>query len=173
MWKASKPTGSYWETDVSRQLLITLGAALLIVGVVLYSTVEVNQKHLLTLEGNITDVRIAPLNEMSTLVILDFTATNPAKVRFEVKELGVERTDGTPMRGDTLSKAETLRFLDYAQLPHLNAPIGVGDRINGGETTKRVVAARFDVPPAGLQNGSYRIGFLDYNNVVAKIEGKK
>jgi hypothetical protein len=152
---------------VSRQLLFALYAALAIVALVLYSTVEVNQKHLLTLEGSITNVRVAELTPESTLVILDFTATNPAKVRFEVKELGVERADGQAVRGDVLSKAETVRYLEYAKLAQPNPPIGTGDRINGGETAKRVVAARFDTPAAGLKSAFYRIGFLDYNNVTA------
>ncbi|MEO5926327.1 MAG: hypothetical protein ABIR70_21070 [Bryobacteraceae bacterium] len=158
---------------MSRQFLIMLSAGLLVIGVALYSTISVNQKHLLTLEGSITDVRISELTPESTLVILDFTAMNPSKVRFEVKEVGVERTDGTPLRGDLLSKAETVRFLEYAKLPMPNPTIGVGDRVQGGETVKRMIAARFDTPAAGLQTATYRIGFLDYNNVAAKVEGKK
>ncbi len=160
---------------MSRQLLIALAAALVIIGIALYSTVEVNQAHLLTLEGKVDNVRVIALTPESTLVIVDFTATNPAKVRFEVRDLTLERIekDKQPLRGDVLGKAELVRYMEYSKVPQLNPVIGGGDRVQGGDTVKRMVAARFDVPVAGLGIATYRIGFQDYNNVAASIEGKK
>jgi hypothetical protein len=160
---------------VSRQLLITLAAALAVIGIALYSTVKVNKAHLLTLEGKIDNVRVISVTPESTLVIVDFTATNPAKIRFEVRDLTLERIekDKDPLRGDVLSRAELLRYMEYSKVPQANPPIGSGERVNGGETVKRMIAARFDVPVGGLGIATYRIGFLDYNNVAAKIEGKK
>src|SRR5262245_21992947 len=147
---------------MSRQLLITLGVAVVIVGALLFTTVSVNQKHLLTLEGSITNVRVEPLNQGSSLVILDFTATNPSEVPFEMKEVGVERIDGTPVRGDVVGKAETVRFMEYGKLAQVGPPTGMGDKIKAKEKASRMISARFDNPPPGLETGTYRIAFLDY-----------
>jgi hypothetical protein len=153
------------------QLLATLAVGLVVISVAIYSTVSINQKHLLTLTGSITDVRTAELSPEATLVILDFTAQNPSEIAFEVKELAVQRVDG--IDGNVLSKAETVRFMEYSQLPQPNAPVGIGDRIAGGQTVKRMIAARFDSPAAGLADAVYRIRFRHIENVDAQIEGRK
>jgi len=160
---------------VSRQLLITLAAAFAVIGLALYSTLKVNEAHLLTLEGKIDDVRVISVSPQSTLVIVDFTATNPAKIRFEVRDLTLERIerDKEPLRGDVLGKAELLRYMEYTKVPQKNPPVGGGDKVQGGETVHRMIAARFDVPVDGLGIATYRVGFQDYNNVAPKIEGKK
>jgi hypothetical protein len=157
---------------MSRQLLATLAVGLVVIGAALYSTVSINQKHLLTLTGSITDVRVAELSPQATLVILDFTVENPSGVAFEVKELSVERVDGA-VRGDLLSKAETARYLEYSKVAQPNPALGIGDRIKGGETVKRLVAARFDSPATGLAAATYRIHFRHIENVDAQIEGRK
>jgi hypothetical protein len=156
---------------VSKQFLATLAVGLGVIGAAVYSTVSINQNHLLTLTGSMTDVRVAELTPEATLVMLDFTAENPSAVGFEVKELGVERVDGA--RGDVLSKAEATRFLEYSQLAQPNPPLGIGDRVKAGETVKRMIAARFDLPAAGLAAASYRIRFRHIENVDAQIEGRK
>lgn len=156
---------------MSKQFLATLAVGLVVIGAVLYSTVTINKNHLLTLTGAITDVRVAELTPESTLVILDFTAQNPSAVGFEVKELAVERVDGA--RGDILSKAEAARFLEYSKLAMPNPALGIGDRIKGGETVKRLIAARFDAPVAGFAAAAYRIRFTHIENVTAEIEGRK
>ena len=155
---------------MSRQLLLTLGAAVILVGIALYSTVSVNQNHLLTLEGKITNLHVEKLNETSTLVLLDFTATNPSEVPFDIKQVTVERTTNTDaIKGDVLSKAETGGYVEYAKLT-TNPPLGAGNVIKAGQTAKGLVAARFDVPGV-LTTSHYRISFTDYNGVTAKIEG--
>jgi len=157
---------------MSRQLLIALYVGLAVIGVAIYATVSINQKHLLTLTGSIADVRVAELSPMATLVILDFTAENPSGVGFEVKDLSVERVDGA-VRGDLLSKAETARYLEYSNLAQPNPTLGIGDRIKAGETVKRMIAARFDAPAAGFAAATYRIHFRHIENVDAQIEGRK
>lgn len=156
---------------MSRQFLATLWVGLLVIGAVVYSTVKINKDHLLTLTGSITDVRVAELSPEATLVMLDFTARNPSGVAFEVKELVVERIGGAG--GDILSKVEAARFLDYSKLAMPNLPLGIGDRIQGGETTKRLIAARFDAASAGFAAAEYRIRFRHIENVEAEIQGRK
>lgn len=154
---------------MSRQLLITLWVGLIVIGVIVYSTVAVNQGHLLTLTGSITDVRVAELSPEATLVILDFSAQNPSAVGFEMKELAVERVDGA--KGDPLSKVEATRYMEYAKLAQPNPPLGIGDRIGAGKTVQRMIAARFDAPAAGFATATYRIRFRHIENVDAEISG--
>ncbi len=156
---------------MSRQFLATLAVGLVVIGAALYFTVDLNQKHLLTLTGSIDNVRVAELSPEATLVILDFTAQNPSGVGFEVKELAIDRVGS--VAGDVLSKAETVRYLEYTQLGQPNPAFGIGDRIKGGETVKRVVAARFDLPAAGFAQATYRIRLKHIENVDVEIEGKK
>jgi hypothetical protein len=159
---------------MSRQLLVALAVGVVVIGVALYSTVSINQKHLLTLTGSITDVRAIALTPEASLVILDFEANNPSAVAFEVTGLWVERVEGpAPVPSDMLSKAESARYFEYNKLPQPNPSLGIGDRIKGGETVKRMVAARFDSPVAGLAAGTYRIRFRHIENVDAQIEGRK
>lgn len=147
---------------------------MVVIGAALYSTVSINQGHLLTLTGSIDDVRVVALAPEITLVVLDFTATNPSGVGFEMKALAVDRMDGTKaVEGALLSKAESARYFEYAKMPHPNASLGIGDRIQGGETVKRMVAARFDSAPDGLAVATYRIRFRHIENVDAEIVGKK
>lgn len=155
---------------MSKQLLATLGVGLIVIGAVLYTTVSVNQGHLLTLTGSITNVQAAELSKDATLVVLEFTVLNPSAVGFEVKELSVERIGGTP--GDLLSKSDAVRYLEYNKLTQLS-PLGIGDRIIGGESVQRFVAARFDAPAEGLAGATYRIRFRHMENVDAQIEGRK
>jgi hypothetical protein len=155
---------------MSKQLLAALAAGLVVIGVALFSTVSINQGHLLTLTGSITDVHIAELSPDATLVVVDFTAANPSAVGFEVKELALERVDGGT--GDLLSKSDATRYLEYNKLSQL-APFGIGDRIKGGETVQRLVIARFDAPAAGFAAATYRIRFRHIENVDAQIEGRK
>jgi len=159
---------------MSRQFLITLGAAVVLIGVAVYSTVSINQGHLLTLAGSIDDVRVVALSPEATLVVVDFTATNPSEVGFEMKELSLERMDGDKaVPGALLSKAESARYFEYAKMPHPNESLGIGDRIKGGETVKRVMVARFDSAPDGLALATYRMRFRHIENVDAEISGRK
>ena len=171
---------NYWETKsgwsklLSKQLLITLAVAMVVIGVALYSTVSINQKHLLTLTGSITGVRVAELTPEASLVILDFTALNPSVIGFEVKDLRVERVDGAaPVPAAALSKAEIAAYFEYSKEVPANPSLGIGDRIKAGETVKRMVAARVDSPATGLATGTYRILFKHIENVDAQIEGRK
>lgn len=159
---------------MSRQFIVMLLAAVVIIGVALYSTVSVNQNHLLTLTGAITDVRVRPLTPEASLVIVDFTVTNPSAVGFDLIQLELDKMDGdkaTP--SGLLSKGEIGRYLDYEKSPQPNPTLGIGEMIRGGQTVKRMIAARFELPEAGLAAATYRIRFHHIEKVDAEITGRK
>jgi hypothetical protein len=159
---------------MSRQFMLVLLAAVAVIGVALYSTVTVNQNHLLTLTGAITDVRVEPLTPEASLVIVDFTATNPSGVGFDLLQLELEKVDGANITpSGLLSKSEIARFVEYKKLAQPNPVLGIGELIRGGQTVKRMVVARFELPPTGLAQATYRIRFHHIDKVDAQIEGRK
>jgi hypothetical protein len=159
---------------MSRQFLLTLAAALIVIGVALYSTVSVNQRRLLTLTGSITNVRPIALTLESSLVIVDFTATNPSPVGFDLIQLELDKLAGekaTP--SGLLSKSEIARYFEYNKIPQPNPVLGIGELIKAGETVHRIVVGRFELPVDGLATSAYRIRFRHIDKVDAEISGKR
>ena len=159
---------------MSRQFLITLLVGVAVIGAGLYTTVRVNKAHLLTLTGTIDNVRAVSLTPEATLVIVDFTATNPSAVPFELRELELERVEGDKVTpSGRLNRSEIENFFDYYKLPRRGAVFGLGDKVGPGEKVQRMIAARFELLPEGLEKATYRIRFHHYDNVTAEIMGKK
>jgi len=159
---------------MSRQFIVMLLAAVVVIGVALYSTVSVNQKHLLTLTGSIDDVRVRPLTPDASLVIVDFTTTNPSAVGFDLIQMELDKMDGdkaTP--SGLLTKSEIGGYFEYEKLPRPNPVLGIGEMIRGGQTVKRMIAGRFELPEAGLAGATYRIRFHHIDKVDAEITGRK
>lgn len=159
---------------MSKQLLIAILAAAAVIGVALYVTVGVNQSQVLTLKGKVLDVRAVTLDPAASLVVIDFEAANPSNKIFEIEEIAIDRMDGeTATPSSLLSKRETANYFEYTKMLQPNPQLGIGEIVKGGETVKRMVVTRFELPVAGLANSVYRIRIGDINDVVAEITGKR
>lgn len=106
------------------------------------------------LPGKILKVRTAPLDEDSSIAVLDFRITNPSDVLFEVRTVTVEMEDnaGKNYLGQTVSEMDAKSL--FAGLPVLgqkfNNSLTMRERIGAHASQDRMIAARFQAPVAML-----------------------
>jgi hypothetical protein len=104
--------------------------------------------------GKVLKVRTAPLDEKSSVVVLDFRFTNPSSYQFMVRTVTVqmEEKDGKSYEGDTISEVDAKRLFEGLPLlgPKFNDTLLMGDRIAPQTSQDRMVSARFDAPEARL-----------------------
>jgi hypothetical protein len=108
----------------------------------------------MTLPGKILKVRTAPLDENSSIAVIDFRVTNPADYTFMAKSVTVvlEDPSGNQTEGQTASEIDAQRL--FAGIPLLgekyNDSLKERDKIPPHGTIDRMVAARFEVPESKL-----------------------
>ena len=106
------------------------------------------------LPGKILKVRTAPLDEDSSIAVLDFRITNPSNVIFEVRTVTVEMEDnqGKSYLGQSVSEMDAVRL--FEGLPVLgqkfNPTLLMRDRLGSHGSADRMIAARFQTPMATL-----------------------
>jgi hypothetical protein len=106
------------------------------------------------LTGKVLKVRTAPLDDNSSVVVLDFRFTNPSSYPFMVRTVTValEEKDGKSYDGDTVSEVDAKRL--FASLPLLgpkfNDTLLMSDKIASHDSQDRMVAARFNAPESRL-----------------------
>jgi hypothetical protein len=106
------------------------------------------------LPGKILKVRTAPLDEESSIAVIDFRMTNPSNVLFEVRTVTVEMEDnqGKGVVGQSVSEMDAKRL--FEALPVLgskfNQSLLMRDRIGSHGSADRMIAARFQMPLATL-----------------------
>ena len=109
----------------------------------------------LDLPGSVLKIRTAPLDENSTIVMIDFRVSNtsdyPAVVR--TMRAYVEAKNGGRLEGVIISDVDSQRVFDG--LPVLgkkfNPSLVLKDKIPGRAAWDRMIGARFDLPEAQLQ----------------------
>jgi hypothetical protein len=156
----------------SRFALILLGSAAL-VGAIIFLAVRQNQSGLLTLEGQLTSVRIAEMHDGTALAVADFEVKNPSDNDFEVRatELALVLPEGIST-ANLLSKREAADYIQYAKLATPNPQIGAGNQIKAGETVKGMLVGRFETNPSTLAGKTFRIQFTSVNGRVEQFIGK-
>jgi hypothetical protein len=106
------------------------------------------------LPGKILKVRTAPLDEDSSIAVLDFRITNPSNVQFEVRTVTVEMEDaaGKNYLGQSSSEMDAKAL--FEGLPVLgqkyNNTLMMRERISAHASQDRMIAARFQAPVAML-----------------------
>ena len=107
------------------------------------------------LPGKILKVRTAPLDEDSSIVVLDFRITNPSNVQFEVRTVTVEMEDaaGKNYLGQSSSEMDAKAL--FEGLPVLgqkyNNTLVMRERISAHAAQDRMIAARFQAPVSMLE----------------------
>ena len=108
------------------------------------------------LTGQVLKVRTLPLDENSSLAVLDFRFNNPSDVLFVVRTVTVvlEDRSGNPTEGDTISEVDANRMFD--QLPLLGQKFSktlvMRDRVEPHTSQDRMVSARFSLPESALES---------------------
>ena len=108
------------------------------------------------LKGQILKVRTAPLDEHSSVAVIDFRFDNPSYVKFVVRTVTVllEEPNGNQIPGETVSEVDAQRL--FAGLPLLgqkfNRTLVMQDTVQAHASEDRMVAARFEVPESTLES---------------------
>jgi hypothetical protein len=108
------------------------------------------------LAGAILKVRTAPLDENSTIAVVDFRFANPGNVPFWVRtvSLVMEDKDGSQYEGKVISEGDAKRLFEALPLlgQKYNDTLVLRDKIPGHTSEDRMVAARFEAPEARINS---------------------
>jgi hypothetical protein len=139
---------------VSKQFMVLLGVGVAIVaaglGVMLIGTKGAH----LDLDGKILKVRVLPLSDRASLVVVDFRVSNPADLPFVVKSASIilDTGAGEVPEGRPISKDDLDNVFKYEKLlgPAFNDALIVRDKIAPKATIDRMTAARFEISEAAI-----------------------
>lgn len=106
------------------------------------------------LPGKIIKVRTAPLDEESSIAVIDYRIGNTSDVQFEVRSVTVQldEADGISRKGDVSSESDAARLFEAlpALGPKFLNSLMVRQRIGAHRSEDHMVAARFQTPLAKL-----------------------
>jgi len=130
--------------------LIGIAAIAILVTAILY----LNRGARIGLTGQILKVRTSPLDENSSIAVLDFRVHNPASKAFVVRTVTVvmEDADGKQYDGTTVSESDAKTLFQYVPLlgQKFNQTLLMRDKVPSDATEDRMVAARFEVPESRI-----------------------
>ncbi|MGO9255938.1 MAG: hypothetical protein ACLQU1_06525 [Bryobacteraceae bacterium] len=138
------------RSAITPGFVIGIACVLVAVGAVVY----MQRGSRVGLTGKVLKLRTAPLDEKSSIVVLDFRFANPSNYPFMVRTVTVvlEEKDGKSYEGDTISEVDAKRLFEQLPLlgPKFNDTLVMRDKIPPETSQDRMVAARFDAPESRL-----------------------
>ena len=140
---------------MSKTFMMAFGIGLVCIAIAVAGIVYMQRGAKVDAEGKILKVRTLPLDENSSLAVLDFRIVNASDYPFMVRTVTVvmDQPSGDPMEGDTVSEPDAKRV--FASVPALgqkyNDTLIMNDRMAPHASWDRMVAARFSVPEDRLQ----------------------
>jgi hypothetical protein len=135
---------------MSRNFLIAFSVGLAIIGLLVAGVMFMQRGSAIEFDAKILKVRTAPLDEASTVAVIDLRLTNPSDLLLQVRQVEVEMEDakGNRTPGDVISEGDTKRV--FEALPVLGTKfldtLSMGQRVNAHSTRDYMVAARFAAP---------------------------
>ena len=135
---------------MQKNFLVAFGIGLAIIALAVGGIFIMQRGDRMQLPGKILKVRTAPLDDDSSIAVIDFRIANPSDILFEVREVTVEMTDsqGKSYLGESVGEMDATRL--FAGLPVLgpkfNPTLITRDRIGSHGSADRMIAARFQVP---------------------------
>lgn len=133
----------------------TFGIGIVVIAIVVAGILYMQRGAHIDLVGNILKVRVAPLDENSTVAVIDFRFNNPGNVQFWVRtvSLVMENKDGNQFEGKVVSEMDAKRMFEGMPLlgQKFNDTLVLRDKIPGHTSEDRMVAARFEAPEALIE----------------------
>jgi len=137
------------------QFWVACGVGAAFLGLVVVGVLFMQRGARIGLTGNILKVRTAPLDENSTVVVLDFRFANPSNVLFVVRSVTVvmEEKDGKQFDGQTVAEMDAKRLFEAVPLlgPKFTDTLVERDKIGAHTNQDRMVAARFNAPESRIE----------------------
>ncbi len=131
---------------------IGIGLVALAVGAILFMQRDAR----VGLTGRILKVRTAPLDENSSVAVIDFRFANPSRVKFVVRTVTVilDDKDGNQYAGQAIAETDAKRLFDGLPLlgQKYNTTLVMRDTISSQASGDRMVAARFEAPESRLES---------------------
>ncbi len=135
---------------MSKAFLIGFGAAALVLIVLIWGGFVQTKGNHLAPTGWVSNVRVQPLAEEETMMVVDFGLLNDADVQMVVARVDpwITTRSGQDIHGTLFAGADMEKtFAFYPALgPIVNPPLPPRATIDGHKTVNRMVAIEFDVP---------------------------
>src|ERR1700730_18105779 len=132
-----------------------LAVGVVVIALAIAGLLFVQRGSRLQLPGKILKVRTAPLDESSSVTVIDFRVANPSDLEFMVRSVSVEMEDkqGKSYLGQVSAEMDIKALFEGVPLfgQMFNGTLVAGKRIPPHTSTDRMVAARFQAPEAMLQ----------------------
>jgi hypothetical protein len=129
---------------------IAFGIGIAVIALVVTGVLYMQRGSRMELPGKVLKVRTAPLDENSSVAVIDFRVTNPSDVLFMVRSLAVEMEDnqGKNYPGQVAADMDIKPLFEGVPLlgQKYNDTLLVRHRIPPHTSTDRMVAARFQAP---------------------------
>jgi hypothetical protein len=150
--------------------LAAFGIGIAVIAIFVGGIFFMQRGDVMQLPGAILKVRTAPLDENSSVAVLDFRIGNPSDIIFEVRTVTVELEDkdGKSYLGQVSSDGDAARLFEGVPLlgQKYNKTLVTRERIFAHTNVDRMVAARFQAPVALLEG---RKRFIIH---IAEVDGK-
>ena len=109
----------------------------------------------LELSGKILKVRTAPIDDQSSIAVVDFRVTDDANYPFVTKEAKLVLVDsaGHQIEGSTVSEPDAKRLFESIPLLGIkyNPSLSINEKVGPHQTLDRMTSARFEVPDSTLE----------------------
>ncbi|SRR5581483_937981 len=157
-----------------KQLLIPFGIGVAVVIIAVVAVLFMQRGAHVELRGSVLKVRTAPMDEHSSVVVVDFRFVNPSDYPFIVRKVDilVKGPDGTEYEGSTISEVDAKRLFQYYPLlgQKFNDSLLMRDKVGPRRSEDRMIAARFEVPVATLDNRKQlRVRIEDVDGPVSEL----
>ena len=141
--------------NLKNPFLAAFGVGIVLIAIAVAGVFYMQRGARVGLTGKFLKVRLAPLDETSTAVVVDFRFTNPSDVNFVVRNVTVIMEDnaGNQYDGQTVSEVDAKRLFDAVPLlgEKYNPTLVIMDKIAPKVTEDRMVAARFAAPESKIE----------------------
>jgi hypothetical protein len=141
---------------MSKNFMIALGVGLVCIAIAVAGILYMQRGARVGVTGQVLKVRSAPLDENSTIVVLDFRVTNPSDYPFVARNVTAIVEDASGNKTDGLTAPELDAKHIFEGIPVLgekyNQTLIERDKVAPHGALDRMVAARFDMPEAKLQS---------------------
>ena len=133
---------------MSKNFMIALGVGLVCIVVAVAGILYMQRGARVGVTGQVIKVRTAPLDENSTIVVLDFRITNPSDYPFMPRNVTAIYEDSAAKRTEGITAPELDAQHIFQGIPVLgekfNKTLIERDKVDGHGTLDRMVMAKFD-----------------------------
>jgi len=126
------------------------GIGLVVIAVAVGGVLYMQRGSKVDLPGKILKVRTAPLDENSSVVVIDFRTANPSDYVLQARGVTVELEDpaGRSYLGSSIGEVDAQRLFEGVPVlgTKFNPTLLLRDRIAAHSSVDRMIAARFQAP---------------------------